>query len=115
MRVRSLGWEDPLEEGVANYSGVLACGAWWAIVHGVTESRTRLSSHVDGPSPILFQPRGSGFYYRVGRAARFLSCVSQSPFQPFLPFTQSSRWPRTHLHWPSFLACVYCPSEIACL
>ena len=42
--VQSLGWEDPLEEGVATHSGILAWrlpmdrGAWRAIVHGVTES-----------------------------------------------------------------------------
>ena len=35
-----LGWEDPLEEGMATHSTVLAIdrGAWWATVHGVTES-----------------------------------------------------------------------------
>ena len=39
--VQSLGWEDPLEEGVATYSHILACripmdrGVWWATVHGV--------------------------------------------------------------------------------
>ena len=44
--VRSLGWEDPLEEGMATHSVVLACrilmdrGAWWAIVHGVAKSWT---------------------------------------------------------------------------
>ena len=47
--VRSLGREDPLEEGMATHSGILAwriCmdrGAWQATVHGVTKSRTRLS------------------------------------------------------------------------
>ena len=47
--VRSLAWEDPLEEGVATHSSILAWripmdgGARWAIVPGVTESRTRLS------------------------------------------------------------------------
>ena len=44
--VGSLGWEDPLEEVMATHSSVLAWrilvdrGAWWAAVHGVTESRT---------------------------------------------------------------------------
>ena len=44
--VQSLGWEDPLEEGMATYSNILAWripmdrGAWWAVVHGVTKSRT---------------------------------------------------------------------------
>ena len=46
--VRSLGWEDPLEEGMATHSSILAWripmdrGAWWATVHGVTKSRTQL-------------------------------------------------------------------------
>ena len=39
---------DPLEEGMATNSGILAWrlpdrGAWWAAVHGVAKSRTRLS------------------------------------------------------------------------
>ena len=42
--VRSLGWEDPLEEGMATRSSIFAWripmdrGAWQATVHGVTES-----------------------------------------------------------------------------
>ena len=44
--VRSLGWEDPLEEGMATHSSILAWripmdrGAWRATVHGVTKSQT---------------------------------------------------------------------------
>ena len=44
--VRSLGWQDPLEEGVATHSSILAWrlpmdrGAWRATVHGVAKSRT---------------------------------------------------------------------------
>ena len=47
--VQSLGWEDPLEEDMATHSSILAWripmdrGVWWATVHGVTESQTRLS------------------------------------------------------------------------
>ena len=47
--VQSLGWEDPLEEGMATHSNILACGipmdrgAWQATVHGITKSLTRLS------------------------------------------------------------------------
>ena len=47
--VPSLGWEDALEEGMATYSSILAWrifvdrGAWWATVHGVSKSQTRLS------------------------------------------------------------------------
>ena len=38
--VRSLGWEDPLEEGMTTHSSILAWripmgrGAWWATAHG---------------------------------------------------------------------------------
>ena len=48
--VQPLGWEDPLEEGLATHSSILAWripmdrGAWQAIVHGVTNSQTRLSN-----------------------------------------------------------------------
>ena len=48
--VPSLGWEDPLEEGMATHSNILVWrilmdrGVWWAIAHGVTKSRTRLST-----------------------------------------------------------------------
>ena len=43
MRVRSLGWEDPLEEGMATHSNILAWripmdkGAWRATVYGVAK------------------------------------------------------------------------------
>ena len=46
---QSLGWKDPLEDGMATHSSMLARriptnrGAWWATVHGVTKSWTRLS------------------------------------------------------------------------
>ena len=42
--VQSLGWKDPLEEGMATHSSILAWripmdrGAWQATVRGVTES-----------------------------------------------------------------------------
>ena len=44
--VRSLGQEDPLEEGVATHSSILAWripmdrGALWATVHGVEKNWT---------------------------------------------------------------------------
>ena len=47
--VGSLGWVDPLEEGMGTHSNILAWrilmdrGAWRATVHGVTKSQTRLS------------------------------------------------------------------------
>ena len=47
--VQSMGWEDPLEEGMATHSSILAWrilvnrGAWWTTVHGVAKSQTQLS------------------------------------------------------------------------
>ena len=44
--VLSLGWEDPLEEGMATHSKILAWrilmdrGAWRATVHGFSKSQT---------------------------------------------------------------------------
>ena len=46
-QVRSLGWEDPLEKGMATHSSCLENSmdreAWQAAIHGVTKSQTRLS------------------------------------------------------------------------
>ena len=47
--VQSLGWEDPLEEGIATHSSILAQKipmdreAWCAAVHGITKSQTQLN------------------------------------------------------------------------
>ena len=47
--VRSLGWEDCLEEGMATQSSILSWRipmdgeAWQALVHGVTKSQMQLS------------------------------------------------------------------------
>ena len=44
--VQALGWQDPLEEGMATHSIILAWripmdrGAWWATVYGVAKSQT---------------------------------------------------------------------------
>ena len=52
--VQSLGWEDPLEEGMATHSNILARripmvgGAWWATVHGVSKFWS-LRVHFAGP------------------------------------------------------------------
>ena len=48
--IQPLSWEDPLEEGMANHSSILAWripmdrGAWWATVHGVEKSQTQFSN-----------------------------------------------------------------------
>ena len=47
--IRSQGWEDPLEEGMATHSSVLAWripmdrGAWWTTVHGIAKNLIQLS------------------------------------------------------------------------
>ena len=48
LLVRSLGQKEPLEEGMATQSRILAWrilmdrGAWWATDHEVAKSQTRL-------------------------------------------------------------------------
>ena len=45
-QVRSLGWEDPLEKGMATHFSISCLenpmdrGAWWATIYEVTKSRT---------------------------------------------------------------------------
>ena len=47
--VQSLGWEGPLEKGMATHSNILAWrihmdrGAWWSTAHEVAKSQTGLS------------------------------------------------------------------------
>ena len=42
--VRTLGWEDPLEKGMATRSSVLAdAGNWRATISGITKSQAWLS------------------------------------------------------------------------
>ena len=49
--VGSLIWEDPLEEGMATHSSIIAWripmdrGTWQATVHGVAKSQTLLSDY----------------------------------------------------------------------
>ena len=49
MQVSSLGQGDPLEKEMAIHSGILAwkvpwTRAWWATIHGIIKSGTRLSN-----------------------------------------------------------------------
>ena len=39
MKVSSLGWEDPLEEGMATHSSILACRIPWTEEPGGLQSR----------------------------------------------------------------------------
>ena len=68
--VRSLGWEDPLEEGMVTHSSILAWrilmdrGAWQATIHEVTKSWTLLSNEAQhvahGTLFNIMQPSGGG-------------------------------------------------------
>ena len=77
---RTLGWEDPLEKGMATYSCFLAWripmdrGAWWATTHGVAESdmTERLSRACQSPGgsvvknlPANAGDTGSGTYHML--------------------------------------------------
>ena len=74
MQVGSLGREDPLEEGMATHSSILAWRIPWTKesgrlhIHGVTKSQTPLnactslslgtphpSRHEESPSAVIFQ------------------------------------------------------------
>ena len=57
--LRSLGWEGTLEKGKATHSGILSWkipidrGPWWATVHGVAKSQTRLSDYAQHVTPLF--------------------------------------------------------------
>ena len=47
MEIQSLGWEDPLEEGMTTHSisfleNPMDREAWWATVHRISKSQTQL-------------------------------------------------------------------------
>ena len=45
-QVRSLGWEDPLEEGMATHSSILACRIPWTEEPGGLQSMRSLQAGV---------------------------------------------------------------------
>ena len=59
--VQSLGWEDTLEEEMANHSSILAWETPWtqepAAVHWVANSWTGLSTHALNPHLFLLSQR----------------------------------------------------------
>ena len=84
-----LGWEDPLEEGLATHSSILAWripmdrGVWWSTVHGVAKNLLSTGKtqciHVDPHLPV----------------------------RPILPFP-------TCVHSPVLCVCLYsCPANMS--
>ena len=63
--VEPLGWEDPLEEGMATHASIQAWripldrGGWWAIIHRGAESRTWLSTAHSTMKGNVLGPRDS--------------------------------------------------------
>ena len=84
MHVGSLGQEDPLKEGMATHSNILALripmdrGAWWATVQRIAESQTwlkRLNTHahwkrteslLDSKEIKLINPKGNQHWIFIG-------------------------------------------------
>ena len=63
----SQDWEDPLEKGTAIHFSILAWRIPWTTVHGVAESRTRLSNYA--------QTLVSASCYSIRRSSdRFFHC-----------------------------------------
>ena len=77
MQVRSLGWEDALEEEMATYSSILAWkiswnrGAWWATLDGMAKSRTRLKQlPIAGTHTLVADGSGNQFLGTLSLWAR---------------------------------------------
>ena len=100
MQVPSLGREDPLEEGIASHSSILAWripmdrGAWRATVHRVAKSWTRLKGLSTHERMRMKVSRGSSPRHKDAWPTRVLGPVEftgdykaaggQGPM-PFLP------------------------------
>ena len=74
--VQSLGWEDPLEEGMAPPSSILAWripmdrGAWWVTVHGVAESDMTEQLTLSFTKPRHWVNQAAECHRRVGSRLR---------------------------------------------
>ena len=83
IRVWSLGWEDPLEEGMATHSSILAWripmdrGAWRAIVQRVAKNQTwiQTKTHMDHLNMIVLfiEPLST---YRQNKFSHIISDIS---------------------------------------
>ena len=88
IRVQSLGWEDPLEEGMATHSSILAWASHGqrslgAPVQGVAQSRTRLRDWVPPPPANFKQNKTS-----LGPQARGLLSFPSSPLTRWVSGTE---------------------------
>ena len=78
--VQFLGWEDPLEEGMAIHSSILAWRipmdrrAWRATVSGVAKSQTRLSEQDQDSTEIETIQKNKYRYFPGGPVVKNLPC-----------------------------------------
>ena len=79
--IRSLGWEDPLEKGMATHSSILAWrismdrGAWWATVHGAQRA-----GHDWVTKPSTAQLRFTGFSVVSLSSSSHISWTMSCPY-----------------------------------
>ena len=59
MRVQSLGWEDPLEKGMATHSSILALRIPWTEEPGRLQSMESQRAGQDGSTFCLVDPKSS--------------------------------------------------------
>ena len=106
-RVQSLGWEDPLEKGMATHSSILAWrnpmnrGARWATVYGIAKIRKRLVTITF----TFFFHLVLGYWYRVG-LPRWLSGKESACWHKrcgFYPWVEKIPWRRKWQPNPVFL------------
>ena len=71
-QIQSLGWEDPLEKGMATHSSILALRIPWTMVHEVPKSQTRLSSFYSQANvAIIYIVIGITFFFLTNMCIKY--------------------------------------------
>ena len=99
--VPSLGWEDPLEKGMATHSSILA---WRTPVHGLAKSRQRLSSfHLLSPYFFFFLTIPSSAQKCYIHNSMFKTSSFENKFT--VPLSQLEPWREQKRRKRRFLLC----------
>ena len=117
--VRSLGWEEPLEEGMATHPTILSWripidrGAWWATVHGAARRHdwvTKHPAHLWLSGTLLYLSVDSLLLSRVSLYGYSTICLSgYSPFDGLLDCFFLS-WVELPWRFLTSLCATRCPS-----